>query len=84
MDWITAILLFAGFFAYEFIGVKSLHSVIENKILLSGLYCGALWIVYLFGIYEFINSKYYLIPIITGAVSGTMLAVYWKKKNREI
>ena len=81
MNWITTILLFAGFFAYEFIGVKALHGIIEKKVWLSGLYSGALWVIYLFGIYEFVSVKYYIIPIVLGAISGTMLAVHLKKKQ---
>jgi len=53
MNWITAILLFTAFFVLEFIAVKGLHGVMENKVLLSGFCCAAEWIIYLFGIYEF-------------------------------
>lgn len=81
MNWITVILLFAGFSVSEFISIKGLYSVIDKKVWLSGMYCLIEWVIYLFGLHEFLTSIYYAAPIILGSVLGTMLAVYLKKKQ---
>ena len=79
MSLITALLLFFGFSVSEFISVRGLYSVIDNKVLLSGMYCLIEWVIYLFGLHKFLGSMYYAVPIIIGSVSGTMLAVHLKK-----
>jgi len=82
MNWITAISLFIVFLFADFIAVKALHSIIENKVWRSGLYCFIGWVVFFFGFHEYMSSEYYAVPITIGSVSGTMLSVYFKKKEK--
>lgn len=81
MDWITVILLFVGFSVSEFVSIKGLYSVIDNKVWLSGMYCLIEWVIYLFGLHEFLSSMVYAVPIILGSILGTMLAVYLKNNR---
>lgn len=82
MDWITAVLLFIVFATSAFVEVKELYSIIEHKVLLSGLYCLIGWVVFSFGAYGLYESRYYIVPIISGSVLGTMLSVFFKKRNK--
>lgn len=81
MDLITAVLIFIVFATSDFVGVRELYSIIEGKVWLSGLYCLIGWVVFFFGVYEFIESRYYAIPIALGSFLGTMLSVYFKKRK---
>jgi len=71
--------LFIGFFIMEFIGTRQVNSIVEKKVIESGIYALITWTIYLFGIYELITNVYYAIPAIIGGTIGTMAAVYYKK-----
>jgi len=79
LNWYIIIGLFIGFFVMEFIGTRQVNSIIEKKVILSGVYALITWTIYLFGIYELITNVWYAIPAIAGGTIGTMAAVYYKK-----
>lgn len=79
VNWYIIAGLFVAFFVLEFVNVRSINSIVEKKVLKAGLYAFIGWTIYLFGIYEMIDSIYNAIPSIIGATLGTMAAVHLKK-----
>lgn len=82
MDPLIAILLFASNIADDALAVLFVRRTAAGKASQAAVISGALTLLIAFSVVNYVENKWYLIPIILGSMVGCWVAVTWDRAYR--
>ena len=83
MDPLIAILVFASNVADDALAVLFVRRCAAGKALQASLISGALTLLVAFSVVNYVENKWYLVPILLGSMVGCWVAVTWDRAYRK-